>query len=76
MKRVFSHDVVYEVFCFGSSGTVLSDDGEAKLREWTVYIPWVFDIVPIVQFFVDKSSQIAKKDVDIQKSVLYYNHTA
>ena len=28
------HDVVYEVFCFGSVVTALFDDGEIKLWKW------------------------------------------
>ena len=33
-RRGLRHDVAYEVFCFGSGGTALSDDGETMLREW------------------------------------------
>ena len=33
-RRGLRHDVAYEVFCFDSGGTALSDDGETMLREW------------------------------------------
>ena len=33
-RKVLRHDVAYEVFCFNSGGTALSDDGETMLREW------------------------------------------
>ena len=33
-RRGLRHDVAYEIFCFDSGGTALSDDGETKLREW------------------------------------------
>ena len=33
-RRGLRHDVDYEVFCFDSGGTALSDDGETMLREW------------------------------------------
>ena len=33
-RRGLRHDVAYEIFCFDSGGTALSDDGETMLREW------------------------------------------